>query len=462
MKNQVVKRTIAMLCAIGMVAGMTACGNATEGNNTQEQETAQVEATDDGGNTTEAGTEEPAYVTEPITIELWHTRGEGKNGDEMERVVEEFNKNNSYGITVESTYIGAYDETLSKAVTAIGAGDNPTLVLLAATPGVDTLASMDCLADLTPYIERDNFDLDNINDAFTYKMYYNDEIISMPYVRSCTVILYNKDLFDKAGISEIPTDWTEFTEACKTVTEKTGSYGFVTTPDATYYQNTWLRSMGGDGILSKDGKGANCLDDGTMETLLTDWLDGVNDGWMMQYDPANADAVKEAFSSGKVAAMSVSSGSLTTYIDVAKEAGITLGAASMPGYSGKTTAEIGGGNIAIIKNNSNDQQIAAAWEFIKFLLEDENVATNAINTGYLPITNSSIQTEDIKNLWNEDERFKVGWNSLENGTEVYYSPKASEWRTSLQEVFDYVIVDKSMTPQEAVEYLKTQEAIIFN
>lgn len=457
MKKQVVRSMIAMLCAVGIVGGITGCGNSTE-----EKQANQVKEADTSKDTTqESANGGPATVEEPITIELWHTRGEGKNGDEMARVVDEFNKTNEYGITVESTYIGAYDETLSKAVTAIGAGDNPTLVLLAATPGVDTLASMDCLADLTPYIERDNFDLDNINEAFTYKMYYNDEIISMPYVRSCTVILYNKDLFDKAGISDIPTDWAEFSKACKTVTEKTGAYGFITTPDATYFQNTWLRSMGGDGIISQDGNGASCLDDGTMETLLTDWLHGVEDGWMMQYDPTNSDAVNEAFSNGRVAAVSVSSGSLTSYIDLANEAGITLGTASMPGYSGKSTAEIGGGNIAIIKNNSNDQQIAAAWEFIKCLLEDENVATNAINTGYLPITNSSIQTEQIQNLWKEDSRFTVGWDSLQNGTEVYYSSKASEWRTSLQEVFDYVIVDKSMTPKEAVDYLKNQEAIIF-
>ena len=302
----------------------------------------------------------------------------------------------------------------------------------------------------------------NINDAFTYKMNYNNEIISMPYVRSCTIILYNKDLFDQAGVLEIPTDWNEFKEACKKVTEKTGAYGFVTTPDATYYQNTWLRSMGGDGILSKDGNSASCLDDGTMEKLLTEWLDGVNDGWLMQYNPTNGDAIKEAFSSGNLASLSVSTASLTTYIDIAKKAGITLEAASMPGYSGKATAEIGGGNIAIIKKNSDEQQIAAAWEFIKFLLEDENVATNAINTGYLPITNSSIETESIQNLWKEDQRFTVGWNSLEYGTEVYYSAKASEWRSSLQEVFDYVIVDKSMNPQDAVKYLKSQEAIIFN
>ena len=293
-------------------------------------------------------------------------------------------------------------------------------------------------------------------------MYYDDKIISMPYVRSCTEILYNKDLFDQAGISEIPTDWKEFTEACKTVKEKTGVCGFMTTPDATYFQNTWLRSMGGDGIISKDGKGANCLDDGTMQTLLTDWLAGVNDGWMKQYDPTNKDDVEQAFTNKQVAAISVSSGVLASYIDLAKQAGFNLGAASMPGYSGESTAEIGGGNIAIIKNNSNDQQIAAAWEFIKFLLNDENVATNAINTGYLPITNSSVETEQIQNLWKDDPRFTVGWDSLKNGTEVYYSAKASEWRTSLQEVFDYVIVDKSMTPEDAVKYLKSQEAIVFN
>ncbi|MCD8045494.1 MAG: extracellular solute-binding protein [Clostridiales bacterium] len=51
-----------------------------------------------------------------------------------------------------------------------------------------------------------------------------------------------------------------------------------------------------------------------------------------------------------------------------------------------------------MEENHSQQEIAAAWEFIKFLLEDEQVAENAADTGYLPITYSSTETDTIQEL----------------------------------------------------------------
>ena len=58
-------------------------------------------------------------VTEPITIEIWHTRAAGANGDQIAEAVAEFNATNPYGITVVEVYQGGYVSTLAKTMQAI-------------------------------------------------------------------------------------------------------------------------------------------------------------------------------------------------------------------------------------------------------------------------------------------------------------------------------------------------------
>ena len=52
-------------------------------------------------------------VTEPITIEIWHTRGAGANGDQIAEAVAEFNATYPHGITVVEVYQGGYVDTLA-------------------------------------------------------------------------------------------------------------------------------------------------------------------------------------------------------------------------------------------------------------------------------------------------------------------------------------------------------------
>ena len=89
------------------------------------------------------------------------------------------------------------------------------------------------------------------------------------------------------------------------------------------------------------------------------------------------------------------------------------------------------------------------------------MAENAADTGYLPITYSSVETDVIKNLWAEHPGFKLAFEQVEYASYNTRSTYSSEWGTQMKTAVSYVIQDMSMTPKEAVEYLKTQEKIIF-
>jgi len=443
LRNYMKKIAAAALVGV-MTLSMAACGGSGSSSET--------------GGTGEGGL--PAEVTEKgITITLWHNRGTGANGTEMEKAVKAFNESNEYGITVNSEYIGATATILSKAVTSIAAGNNPTMVMLD-NCGVPTLAEKGALADLSGYVERDGFDMDNIVEQMREYVYHGEKVVSFPYTRSTVVMYYNKALFAKAGV-EVPKSIEELEQVGPVLTQKLGIPAYCLLIDASFYQESLLQSIGKSGSLNADGTGTDILDNGSMATLLKDWKSWVDAGWCAAPAVTNSEtAMTEDFYQGKVASMILSTGTYQNVTSYSADNGIDLGVAPNIGYGGYATAG-GGGNIAVIEKNSSQQQIAAAWEFIKFLMADEQVASNSINTGYLPVTYSAADSEQMQSHWAAEPEAKVAYDQLQYSTEPSWAINRSEWNTQIKTAISYVIQDGSQTVDQAIDYLKKQEKIIF-
>ena len=54
-----------------------------------------------------------ASEVDGTTISFWHSMG-GVNGQAIDTLVQKFNDENEYGITVEAEYQGSYDDALNK------------------------------------------------------------------------------------------------------------------------------------------------------------------------------------------------------------------------------------------------------------------------------------------------------------------------------------------------------------
>ena len=128
-----------------------------------------------------------------------------------------------------------------------------------------------------------------------------------------------------------------------------------------------------------------------------------------------------------------------------------LGAAPIPYYSEDKKFVIQQGtNIAMLNQNSDAEKLAA-WLFIKFMLEPENTAKFAVNTGgYLPVRTSAYETEEYKEfledpaldqkLWSE--AVKVALSYPERGFTMFVDPAftgSAEIRDTVGELFTAVI-----------------------
>lgn len=58
-----------------------------------------------------------ASEVDGTTISFWHSMG-GVNGQAIDTLVQKFNDENEYGITVEAEYQGSYDDALNKLKSA--------------------------------------------------------------------------------------------------------------------------------------------------------------------------------------------------------------------------------------------------------------------------------------------------------------------------------------------------------
>jgi raffinose/stachyose/melibiose transport system substrate-binding protein len=78
----------------------------------------------------------------------------------------------------------------------------------------------------------------NIQDLVTQYASFQGETSVLPYSVAAEGVIYNPELFDKVGISDVPTTWTEFLSAC----EKFKSAGI--TPVYQTYGDTWTIQQG--------------------------------------------------------------------------------------------------------------------------------------------------------------------------------------------------------------------------
>src|SRR5699024_1510323 len=115
--------------------------------------------------------------------------------------------------------------------------------------------------------------------------------------------------------------------------------------------------------------------------------------------------------SGELASYMNSSAGLGNLMLAAEEAGVEVGVAMFPTYDPDNhVAEIGGANIAIIGADNSEEEVQASWEFIKYIMSDEEQYFNAMTSGYVACTKSIAEYEPMIEFWNENPEFKVAYD----------------------------------------------------
>jgi multiple sugar transport system substrate-binding protein len=174
---------------------------------------------------TEAPTEAPTAVPEPVTIQYWHTHSDPETA-QLDQVIAAFEAANP-GIKVETTRY-AYNDFKTALLTAISGGTVPDVARL-------DIAWVSEFADQGALVQLDGTlpDFDTIiKDTFPGPLSTNkwkDHYYGLPLDTNTQVLLWNKSVFEAAGITTPPATMEEFAAvACRVNrTASENRYGYA-------------------------------------------------------------------------------------------------------------------------------------------------------------------------------------------------------------------------------------------
>lgn len=410
-----------------------------------------------------------AAAEEKVIVNFWHTRGSGANLEVVEHSVKQFNETigKEKGIEVVQTFVGSYDEILTKTQLSATLEEGPQIVV-SERAYVPVLVDDDLVVDMLPFAERDGLDLSNFYDVFlnTYGM-VDGKLAALPYIRSTPVFYYNKGMADAKGLTAPRTieELEAFGKALTVVNESTGEtevYGFEMLNDFGWFCQNMLYQMNSN-ILSEDGMSCPALEDGAMLKLLSAWRQWVDDGWCRSFASTSAESeMKEKFYQGKLAGFFASCGGLKNVERDSAENGIELGVAPLPTWdSNRPSAPVGGGNICIVKGINTTEQIEASWEFVKFLMSDEMVTYNAMNSGYVPTTKTAGESAAMQEFWAEKPLWKVAYDQLPTAQDLPSSIYRADITNACASAASMLIQERSITAEEAVQQIADEASAIF-
>lgn len=164
----------------------------------------------------------------PVTITLMQQNTPDKVY--FNTMIEDFRKLHP-NVTIKMVQV-PYDQFDSKLQTMIAANTQPDITTNVQTMGFMDYYTKGLLTDLTPYVQKYGFDNKKygIPEAVMKNCVIDGKTYAIPLNTFTSVLLYNKDLFDKAGIAYPPssyddTSWTfdKMVDTAKKLTSGSGA-----------------------------------------------------------------------------------------------------------------------------------------------------------------------------------------------------------------------------------------------
>lgn len=415
MKKKTVSLVLAAIMALGALAG---CG----GGKTIAEQNQETSAEAEGGSR-EGDSAEMADASEVSGTEIsfWHSMG-GVNGQAIDTLVEQFNEENEYGITVNAQYQGEYDDSLNKLKSAQIGNMGADLVQVYEI-GTRFMIDSGWIIPMQEMVDADGYDVSQIEPNLAAYYTIDDKLYSMPFNSSTPIMYYNKDMFDKAGITEIP----ESLEGIEAIGDKLlneGGAGEVMS--MSIYGWFFEQLIGKQGLeYANNGNGrtdaatAVAFDEnGAAENILTAWK-SLNDKGYAPVVGKGGDAGLADFSAGKSAITLGSTASLKQILqDVNGK--FEVGTAYFPKIkdSDEGGVSIGGASLWAL-NNEDPKKLRATWEFVKFLISPESQAYWNTQTGYFPVTTAAQEEQVFKDNLAQYPQFQTAIDQLHDSAPEY-------------------------------------------
>lgn len=345
-------------------------------------------------------------------IQWWHAMG-GELGEKLEEIVQGFNDSQDEFKVVPS-YKGTYPETMTAAIAAFRAEEQPAIVQVFEVGTGTMMAAEGAIVPVHQLMEEYGAAFDP--NAFLPAVvgYYTDtdgNMLSMPFNSSTPIMYYNKTAFEEAGLDPEtpPKTWAEMEEFSKKIMESGAAECGFTSTWISWIQtenfNAWHNQAIGTEENGFGGLSARLSVNNPVQVKhwenLKKWAD---EGIFKYGGPVGGDDAKPLFYSGECAITFESSGGRAGIIKNTEE-NFDLGFAMLPYYDdveGAPQNSIIGGATLWVLSGRPDEEYPGVAKFFEYLATPEVQADWHQFTGYLPITTAAYDLGQEQGYYEEN------------------------------------------------------------
>ena len=307
------------------------------------------------------------------TIEFWHSMG-GVNGEALTYLIDKFNNENEYGITVNAEYQGEYDDAINKLKSAQIGNMGADLVQIYDL-GTRFMIDSGWVVPMQDLIDAAGFDTSDLEPNVLAYYTVDNKLYSMPFNSSTPILYYNKDMFEKAGIEEIPTSLEGILNISDQLMSQGGAGEAISIGIYGWFVEQWLCKQGLNFADKGNGREAAATavefdSNGGMLNILNEW----NKLYEAGAAPNVGSDGGVDFTAGKAAMTLGSTASLKQYLEDVNGS-FEIGTAYYPSVTDgdEGGVSIGGASLWAL-NNEDEVKEAAVWKFVEFLVSPESQA----------------------------------------------------------------------------------------
>jgi multiple sugar transport system substrate-binding protein len=363
----------------------------------------------DTSGTTKVTTLDPSTK---VTITWWT----GQTADAetlLEKLASEYEADHP-NVTIDaSPGASTTDDVLTKLQTGFASGKYPDIAY-AYGSWASTIGQSGRTLDISAQVNAPGSGWDEFPEAARATAEVDGQVIGMPAVVDNLGLIYNRELFDAAGLEYPTNDWTwdDFRAAAKALTDSSrNQYGTAYPVDGSE-DTTWrfwpqLWQNGGD-VLDADGQPAFNSQAGIDALEL--WREMANDDKSVYLDQ-NGLKYAPSFAAGNIGM--IISGPWELY-DL-KQANTPYGVAFLPGTDGNHQT-ISGPDLWVLLDHDDAARAAAAYDFINWLTSPAQDVRWNVEYGNLPLRASAAKTAAFKKFEQTYPGGDVFFENLQNAT----------------------------------------------
>ncbi|PJE32310.1 sn-glycerol-3-phosphate-binding periplasmic protein UgpB precursor [Pseudooceanicola marinus] len=352
----------------------------------------------------------PLAASAQTEISWWHAMG-GALGEKVDEIVANYNASqDEYHLT--ATYRGSYTETMTAAIAAFRAGEQPNLVQVFEVGTGTMMAAEGAVYPVYQLMEEhgQNFDPSVYLPAVAgYYTNTDGQMLSMPFNSSTPILYYNKDIFAEAGLDAdvAPETWADVEEMSRKIVDSGAAECGFTTGWISWVQLENLSAWHNQPIGTNEN-GFGSIDsemtvNGPVQIRHWENLAKWEDEGLFKYGgPGGGADSAPAFYSGECAIYMNSSASRA---GVLANTDFDLGLGMLPYYAdveGAPQNSIIGGATLWTLAGASDAQYDGVASFLTYLSSAEVQADWHQFTGYLPITNAAYELSQQQGYYDEN------------------------------------------------------------